>query len=108
MDVLARVDAAWQTNRTDPNALEQALLSLLDEVTLSCGTASPEYVTLCNEPGSFYRSRGDYKSGEKSFRAVLDGIESLAGRSDSYATYLDNLAELYRLDGRLDERRRPR
>lgn len=103
MDVLARVDAVWQTHRTDPDALEQALLSLRDEVSLSCGEASPEYVTLCNELGSFYRSRGDYQNGEKSFHAALEGIETLAGRSDAYATCLDNLAELYRLDGRLDE-----
>ncbi len=103
MDALARVDAAWQAHRTDPAALEQALLSLRDEAALTCGTASSEYVTLCNELGSFYRSRGNYKSGEKSFRAALEGIEALAGRSDAYATCLDNLAELYRLDGRLDE-----
>ena len=103
MDVLSRVDAAWQDYRTDPAALEQALLSLRDEVALSCGTASPEFVTLCNELGSFYRSRGNYQSGEASFMAALAGIEALAGRSDAYATCLDNLAELYRLDGRLDE-----
>ncbi|MCI7438716.1 MAG: tetratricopeptide repeat protein [Coriobacteriaceae bacterium] len=103
MDVLARVDAAWQAHRTDPIALERALLSLRDEVALSCGTASSEYVTLCNELGSFYRSRGNYQCGEASFSAALAGIEALAGRSDAYATCLDNLAELYRLDGRLDE-----
>ena len=103
MDVLARVDAAWQARRTDPIALERALLSLRDEVALSCGTASSEYVTLCNELGSFYRSRGNYQCGEASFSAALARIEALAGRSDAYATCLDNLAELYRLDGRLDE-----
>lgn len=65
--------------------------------------ASPEYVTLCNELGSFFRSRGDYQNGEESFRAALEGIEALAGRSDAYSTCLDNLAVLYRLDGRLDK-----
>lgn len=103
MDVLSRVDAAWQAHRTDPAALAQDLLSLRGEVALACGTASPEYVTLCNELGSFYCSRGNYQSGETSFRAALAGIEALAGRSDAYATCLDNLAELYRLDSRLDE-----
>lgn len=83
MDVLSRVDAAWQAHRTDPVALEQALLSLRDEAALSCGVASPEYVTLCNELGSFFRSRGDYQNGEESFRAALEGIEALAGRSDA-------------------------
>ena len=80
-------------------ALEQRLARAAEEG----GTATPEYAVTANELGALYRATARYAQGEQAFKLALASIEALEGRSDRYATCLDNLAELYRLDGRLDE-----
>lgn len=102
-DMLARVDDAWRRCGNDRERLEAELLAIRADVAAEYGAESAAYVTMCNELGTFYRVTANYKKGEVVFREALAGIEAIAGRHDQYATCLDNLAELYRLDGRLDE-----
>ena len=102
-DILARVDDAWRRCGSDRDALERELLAIRADVAAEYGTESAAYVTMCNELGTFYRVTANYKKGEAVFFEALAGIEAIAGRHDQYATCMDNLAELYRLDGRLDE-----
>lgn len=102
-DILARVDEAWGRCGNDRDSLERELLRIREEVAQEYGRESAAYVTMCNELGTFYRVSANYKKGEVVFREALAGIEAIAGRHDQYATCMDNLAELYRLDGRLEE-----
>ena len=83
--------------------LAQALEQRLAQSDAKGGTATPEYVMITNELGALYRATARYEQGERAFKLSLSSIEAQEGRSDRYATCLDNLAELFRLAGRLDE-----
>jgi len=83
--------------------LAQALEQRLAQLDAQGGTATPEYVMITNELGALYRATARYEQGERAFKLSLSNIEAQEGRSDRYATCLDNLAELFRLAGRLDE-----
>ncbi len=102
-DLIAHIDEAWGRLRHDPDALEAYLVNLLDDVEREYGEASPQFVSVANELGSFYRIVARYEKGEATFARALASIEQLAGRGDAYATCLDNLAELYRLEGDNDK-----
>ena len=83
--------------------LAQALEQRLAQLDAQGDVATSEYVMITNELGALYRATARYEQGERAFKLSLSSIETQEGRSDRYATCLDNLAELFRLDGRLDE-----
>ena len=83
--------------------LAEALERRLAKTEVQSGMTTPEYAVIANELGALYRATARYWQGERAFKLALESIEAQEGRSDRYATCLDNLAELYRLDGRLDE-----
>ena len=102
-DVITRINDAWRRANYNRGLVEPALVGIRDDIALEFGPHSSAYVTICNELGTFYRSGGQFEKGEEAFLAALDALEALLGRHDNYATCLDNLAELYRLQGRLDD-----
>ena len=73
------------------------------QAAAQAATATPEYAAFANELGALYRSMARFDQGEKAFELALESIEAQEGRSERYAVCLGNLAELYRLEGRLDE-----
>ena len=98
-NLMQRVDEAWGKYKGSFDNLEKALLDIKDDVERESGKHSAEYVSMCNELGTFYRTHADYAKGEQAFFEALAGIEAIAGRKDQYATCMDNLSELYRLSG---------
>ena len=99
-ELTEKTDAAWGS--LPPAELEAFLRNLCDEMEAAHGRVSSEYVTAANELGTYLRVTASYKDGEAAFKNALASMEQLVGKNDSYATCLDNLAELYRLAGDLE------
>lgn len=100
---LEMIDEAWERFRREPERLETYLVELLDKIERERGAVSPDFVTVSNELGSFYRTHAMYKKGEEAFLRALSSIERLVGRGDYYAICMGNLGELYRLWGRPED-----
>lgn len=99
--ITEQIDHAYKT--MSPTELEAFFKDLREQMHSEHGRISSEYVTACNELGTFFRGRARYAEGEEAYLDALDCIEALVGRTDSYATCLDNLGELYRLWGDFDK-----
>ena len=98
--ITEQIDEAYRA--LPPVELEAFLKDLCKKEMLEHGRVSAEYVTACNELGTFFRGRARYDEGESAYQEALACAEALVGRTDPYATCLDNLGELYRLQGKLD------
>lgn len=98
--ITEQIDEAYRA--LSPVELEAFLKDLCKKEILEHGRVSAEYVTACNELGTFFRGRARYDEGESAYQEALACAEALVGRTDPYATCLDNLGELYRLQGKLD------
>jgi tetratricopeptide (TPR) repeat protein len=102
-DYLNKVDAIYG-KATTPDEVETCLRELLDSYGKEYSGSDIIYASLLNELGSFYRGNKRFREGEEYFQKAA---ELMVGLGEEYqaelATTLNNLAELYRLEGRLDD-----
>ena len=100
-ELLVEYDRLRET--ADDTALENWLTKACAAYDAGCGEDRIGRAALYNELGSFYRGNGLYAKGETAYRNAKALLEQ-AGEAAAldYATTVNNLAGLYRLDKRFD------
>lgn len=85
-------------------ALEEALLSVLDACGSEHGVQSLPYASMLSELGGYYRGQRRLEESEQYFQSAADLIAAAAGTSSpNYATAVNNLAGTHRLMGQYDK-----
>lgn len=95
------IQRGWST--LPPDDLERCFREKLDEIARDSGIGTPQYAAYANELGTLYRVTARYAQSEEYFTKALESMDLQGIKGDRYATCLDNLAESYRLQGRLDD-----
>ena len=101
-ELLKEYDCLRET--ADDAELENWLKRACAAYDVECGEDLVGRASLYNELGSFYRGTGLYAKGEAAYRNAKALLEQ-AGEATvlDYATTVNNLAGLYRLDKRFDQ-----
>ena len=105
-EIIAVVDALLEAGK-DAEAEKELIAAIAEYAGSDLGDMIGRSVLL-NELGGFYRKRGQFIEGEKAFLEAKDLLEKArecggGNMAVNYATTLNNLAGLYRMDGRLQQ-----